>query len=352
MGAREAAAQSPSARDRLPRIAHSRISVLIPTWRRSASLPGCLAGLEAQTRRPEEVVVVVRESDTDTRVVLSETTPQDFELRTVIVSAPGVVAAMNAGLAAMQGDIIALTDDDTVPRPDWLGRLEAHFQGHDDVGGVGGRDWIHREAKVEDGAESTVGLVRWYGRMIGNHHLGIGGPREVDVLKGANMSFRRAAIQGIGFDEQLRRPAAQPHFEVAFSLAVKRAGWKLIYDPAVAVDHYPAERFDDDRRETPSPQALQNTVHNEMYALLRWLPWWRKPLAFAYGLSVGTRWSPGLILAAEQWLRESDGADIRARSRASFLGRMDGLRTFLSTRRRALVQPLPGSRKGGKRRRV
>jgi len=26
------------------------------------------------------------------------------------------------------------------------------------------------------------------------------------------------------------------------------AGWKLIYDPRVAVDHYPAQRFDEDQR--------------------------------------------------------------------------------------------------------
>jgi GT2 family glycosyltransferase len=336
----------PTSQNRRLRGAELRISVLIPTWRRPASLPGCLAGLEAQTRRPEEVIVVVRDSDTATRAVLSETRPKGFDLRTVTVSVPGVVPAMNAGLAEMQGDIIVITDDDTVPRPDWLARLEEHFEGRDEVGAVGGRDWIHRDAKVEKGAASTVGRVRWYGRVIGNHHLGIGGPREVDVLKGANMSYRRAAIQGIGFDEQLRRPAAQPHFEVALGLAVKRAGWKLIYDPAVAVDHYPAERLDDDRRETPSPRALQNAVHNETYALLRFLPWWRKPLAFVYALSVGTRWAPGLILAAEQWVRESDRADVRIRSRASLLGRLDGLKTSLTARRAALGQPLLTSSQG------
>jgi GT2 family glycosyltransferase len=323
----------PTSQNQPVRVAQLRISVLIPTWRRPASLPDCLAGLQAQTRRPEEVLVVVRDSDAATRAVLAATKPKGFELRTVTVSMPGVVPAMNAGLAAMQGDIIAITDDDSIPRPDWLARLEAHFQGRDAVGGVGGRDWVHRDAKVEDGAASTVGRVRWHGRVIGNHHLGTGGPREVDVLKGANMSYRRAAIQRIGFDEQLRRPAAQPHFEVALSLAVKRAGWKLVYDPAVAVDHYPAQRFDDDRRETPSPQALQNAVHNETYALLRWLPWWHKPLAFLYGLSVGTRWAPGLIIAAERWVRESDSSGVRTRFRASLLGRLDGLRTFLLVRR-------------------
>jgi cellulose synthase/poly-beta-1,6-N-acetylglucosamine synthase-like glycosyltransferase len=278
------------------------------------------------------VLVVVRENDTDTRVLLADTEAKRFEQRTVTVSMPGVLSALNAGLAAMRGDIIAITDDDTVPHPDWLARLEMQFQGDHEVGGVGGRDWIHDDSGVDGGAASTVGRVRWYGRVISNHHLGVGGPREVDVLKGANMSYRRTAIHGIGFDEQLRGAGAQVHFEVALGLAVKRAGWKLIYDPAVAVDHYPAQRFDGDRRETPSPQALQNAVHNETYALLRWLPWWRKPVALLYGLTVGTRSAPGLMLAGERWFRESNRADVRMRLRASLLGRLDGLRTFLFSR--------------------
>lgn len=245
------------------------------------------------------------------------------------VTVPGVVAAMNGGLDTAQGDLIVFTDDDVVPRPDWLERIETHVQVDDRVGGVGGRDWIHTDSGVDTGAASTVGRVRWYGRVIGNHHLGVGGPREVDVLKGANMSYRRSAIQNIGFDQRLRGQGAQVHFELVLGLAVKRAGWKLLYDPVVAVDHYPGQRFDDDQRNNPSSHALQNSVHNETYALLRWLPWWRKPLAFVYGLCVGTRVAPGPILAAERWLRERDREDVRRRFRAAMRGRLEGLRTFV-----------------------
>ena len=105
--------------NRRPGVAQLRISVLIPTWLRPASLERCLSGLEAQTRPPEEVLVVARDGDAATRVLLSARKPKAFELRVITVSVPGVVPAMNAGLAEMQGDIIAITDDDTVPRPDF-----------------------------------------------------------------------------------------------------------------------------------------------------------------------------------------------------------------------------------------
>jgi GT2 family glycosyltransferase len=310
-----------------------RISVVIPSWRRPASLARCLAGLEVQDRRPEEVLLVVRDDDTATQKLLSEMPGQRFELRTITLGLPGVVSALNAALADVQGDIIAITDDDTIPRRDWIRRIETHFDRDDRAGGVGGRDWVRHDARVEVGAASTVGRVRWYGRVIGNHHLGVGGPREVDVLKGANMSYRRTAIEDIRIDERLRGTGAQVHFEIALGLAIKRAGWKLIYDPAVAVDHYPAERFDGNERHKPSLEALRDTVHNETYALLRWLPWWRKPLAFVYGLAVGTRLAPGLLLAAERCFRESDRLDVGRRFLASARARLDGLQTFrLSSR--------------------
>jgi len=279
--------------------------------------------------------VVVRGKDAATQAMLAESNRYGFDLRTVAVSVPGVVSALNAGLAAAQGDIMAITDDDTVPRPDWIQRIELHFRGNDELGGVGGRDWVHHDDKIEDGRAVMVGRVRWYGRVIGNHHLGVGGPREVDVLKGANMSYRRPAVHEIGFDDRVRGSGAQVHFELALGLAVKRAGWKLIYDPAVAVDHYPAQRFDDYQRDKPSLQGLQNAVHNETYALLRWLPWWRKPLAFVYGLLVGTRLAPGLMVAGERWVRQSDREAVGRRFRASMRGRLDGFRTFCLSGRRA-----------------
>jgi len=43
-------------------------------------------------------------------------------------------------------------------------------------------DWVYHGTQLEDGARKVIG--RCIGRVIGNHHLGVGEPREVDVLKG------------------------------------------------------------------------------------------------------------------------------------------------------------------------
>jgi len=292
----------------------------------------CLEGLDRQVHPPEQVLAVVRREDGETMRMLADSPRHPYELTVVTVAEPGLVKSLNAGLAQAEGDILAVTDDDAVPRLDWLARLEDHFRARPEVGGVGGRDFVGGPQLAEPGPEGksprTVGKIRWYGRVAGNHHLGAGPPREVDVLKGANMSFRRSALRGIQVDERLRGSGAQVHFEIGLCLAVKRAGWELLYDPAVAVDHYPSQRFDEDQRGRQPSGALRDEAHNETYTLLRWLPWWRKVVALAWGLLVGSRKAPGALLAVERLLHEPDGAAVAARSRTALEGRLQGLATF------------------------
>jgi cellulose synthase/poly-beta-1,6-N-acetylglucosamine synthase-like glycosyltransferase len=244
-------------------------------------------------------LIVARDTDLETWAILEALNLNPLSLRTVTVSVPGQVAALNAGLDAAQGDIIAITDDDAVTRPEWLARIEAHFVSDNRVGGVGGRDWMYYGTQLVDGTRKVVGRVQWFGRTIGEHHLGVGEPREVDILKGANMAYRKAAISGLRFDERLRGTGAQVHNDMAFSLLVKRAGWKLIYDPMVVVDHYLAQRFDEDQRYQFNDIAFTNRVHNETLALLEHLPPARRVVFLMWSILVGTRDGFGFV----QWLR-------------------------------------------------
>ena len=50
-----------------------------------------------------------------------------FELLVVKDADLGVCAARNEGLAAATADVVAFTDDDCVPPPDWLDRIVDHF---------------------------------------------------------------------------------------------------------------------------------------------------------------------------------------------------------------------------------
>lgn len=302
------------------------ISVLIPTYRRVHDLERCLNAIQHQTCLPNEVLVTIRNTDSETWEFFKTYDVGNLNLRTLSIEIPGVVAAMNAGIQAYTSDIIVSTDDDGEPHCDWLERLVVHFA-DPQVAGVGGRDWQYVGDRIKELGEcETVGKVQWFGRVIGNHHFGIGPAREVDVLKGVNMGFRRSAIAGLSFDERMRGTGAQAHFELAFTLKLRKQHWKLIYDPAVAVNHYPAQRFDEDGRDQFNTVARINAVHNQTLAILDYLEGFSRPVFIFWCLLIGTRESMGLI----QWLRflPSEGLLAGVKYWASLQGLWQGYQSW------------------------
>ena len=314
------------------------ISVIVPSWRRPAELDRCLRALAAQRVRPADVVVGARTGDDETFTV-AETVRAGSGLNVIAVATdePGVVAAMTAALSYCRGDIIALTDDDAEPRTDWTERLLATFE-NASVGGVGGRDW----QPTERGDRSEVGRLQWCGRLIGNHHLGSGAARPVDVLKGVNLALRAPLLRAAGFDARLRGAGAQMFWEVALCLPIRRAGWTLIYDPANAVEHHIAARHDADQRHrgvfAAGPQV--DAVHNETLAILEHLGGLRRVAFLAWAMLVGTRIEPGL-LQVPRLLLSGDGIAF-AKWRATLSGRLAGLSTWRRAGSDAAVR-VPGA---------
>ncbi len=305
-----------------------RVSVVIPTYRRPQSLARCLDALDRQTRPAEEIVVVVRDDDAASDE-LARTRPR--QVRVVAVQRPGVVAAMNAGLDASRGDVIALTDDDSSPHPDWLARIVDVFASEDRIGAVGGRDWVYsyRTGRLIEGSEPVVGTIGRFGRVTGNHHAGVGPARDVDVLKGVNLSVRGELLRQIRFDERLRGVGTEHHWELALCLALRRRGWRVVYDPAIAVDHHPQPRVNDSREF--SPRELRDSRHNETLAVLEHLPPWRGGLHLVWAGAIGTSSSPGVAHLAR--LLPSRGAAGWSLFCGAQAGLIDGLRTYRRSRR-------------------
>ncbi|KXU86025.1 glycosyl transferase [Caballeronia megalochromosomata] len=276
-----------------------KVSVVVPTYRRPADLKRCLTALRAQTRKPDEVLVIARPEDDATarRLAVELKSANRFVLRVIDTGTGGQVAALNRGLDAAKGDIIAITDDDAAPYPDWIARIARAFDEDERLGAIGGRDWVHEKGRVLDGSRHEVGVIRRTGRVVGNHHLGVGVARSVRMLKGANMSYRRAAISSLRFDTRLRGAGAQVHNDMAFSMSVRRAGWRVVYDPLIAVDHFPAERFDDDRRDAQTLGALTDAAYNFHLILNEELESFDREIAWLWYALIGTRVYPGLLHA-------------------------------------------------------
>jgi glycosyltransferase involved in cell wall biosynthesis len=102
------------------------VSVVVPTYRRPEMLERCLKALVAQTFPADAFEVIVADDGPDeaTRRLVREwalRTRGAPEIRYVPVNATqGPAGARNRGWEIADSPIIAFTDDDTVPQPDWL----------------------------------------------------------------------------------------------------------------------------------------------------------------------------------------------------------------------------------------
>jgi glycosyltransferase involved in cell wall biosynthesis len=247
-----------------------RLTVGIPSFRRPAELRRALDSLTRQERPVDEVVVVAREDDRETHCVAGEfasVLPIVLER----VEKPGVVAAYNRAMDAATGDILSLIDDDAAPHSDWAKKIIQTFEDEPDLAGLGGKDHIFEDGRWLEGEEPVVGIVKWNGRTIGNHHLGVGPRRDVDTIKGVNMSIRMSSLGKLRMDERLRGGGAQWHCELKLCLDLKAQGRRLAYDPSVVVDHLVGVRHDNDQRHTFNALAYENQIYNLTLALLEYL---------------------------------------------------------------------------------
>jgi Glycosyl transferase family 2 len=311
-----------------------RVAVIVPTHRRPDALARCLAALATQDRAPNEVVVAASGDDAATAQVV---TAAAVPCRLVTVAAPGVLAAMSAGVRATDADVVCFTDDDAEPAADWVARLAAALAADARVGGAGGRDVVaHADGSVEDTPRThDVGRVTWYGRHVGGHHLGVGPPRDVSFLKGVNAAYRRAAL---GLPLGLRGDGAEAHFEVAVGRFARAAGYRLVYDPATTVAHHPAPRHGEDQRAGtidagtdgrvpgPSPRAVADAAYNLVVAI----GGSRGLARVGYAVVLGDRGAPGLGRAAVA-LATGDRATAR-RLAPSLRGTLAGAWAILTRR--------------------
>ncbi len=109
------------------------VSVIVPHYNDPTGLDACLAALVAQTVAPDEIIVADNNSPQGqaeiARVVAGRA-------RLVVVTEQGAGPARNGGVAASSGDILAFTDSDCIPAPDWLANGLSRLAQFDLVGGA------------------------------------------------------------------------------------------------------------------------------------------------------------------------------------------------------------------------
>lgn len=115
------------------------ISVVIPTFRRPMPIERCLTALAGQdlAREHYEVLVVDDGSEIPPRDIVSRFATE-MNVRLIEQANGGPGAARNHGAAEAHGQLLAFTDDDCVPDPQWLTALTQSAARHPGAA-IGGR---------------------------------------------------------------------------------------------------------------------------------------------------------------------------------------------------------------------
>ncbi|MBM7804168.1 GT2 family glycosyltransferase [Geodermatophilus bullaregiensis] len=218
---------------------------------RPEGLARCLAAIGRSTAPPREVVVVDNAPSSEaTRLVVSRLPG----VRYVREPRPGLDIARNTGLLAVTTEFVAYTDDDAVPHPDWTWRIRQAFDAASIVGvtGLVLPAELDTEAQVlfEDHAGFGRGCVRRdFDAGFLTRHRRWGAP-VWEIGAGANMAFRRSAVEEVGgFDERLDVGAAGCSGDSEMWYRLLASGGRCRYDPAAVVHHHHRRDLDALRRQ-------------------------------------------------------------------------------------------------------
>lgn len=94
-----------------------RVTVIIPVYDDQAGLDRCLGGLADQTYPLDRVEIICADDGSSPPMQ-----PRGVDAQVLRIERGGSYTARNAASREATGDVLAFTDADTIPRPEWLSR--------------------------------------------------------------------------------------------------------------------------------------------------------------------------------------------------------------------------------------
>lgn len=213
-------------------------SIIICTHNRCWDLQESLDALIdlSYPKEDYEIIVVDNGSQDSTAQICQNASAQCNNLRYLREDTPGLSHARNTGIEQARGEFIAFLDDDALPEPDWLEKLEVCFK-DTRVVCVGGM--------VRPVWQKLTGWPDWlHPRLIGYFTV-IDYPmfRRLSYPScpaGTNVAFRKTVFEEVGtFNTQLGRTGTSllSGEEADLCIAIDKAGYQIVYTPEAVVHH-------------------------------------------------------------------------------------------------------------------
>ncbi len=213
-----------------------RVSVVIPTWNGEKLLPMVLDSLRTQRYRDFDTVVVDNGSEDGSVELLAREYP---EVRVVALPENlGFSVAVNAGIRAGDGELVALVNNDVELDPEWLAEMVAALDRDPRAGSATARIRQFRARHLLDSAGDRIRGVpegRGYGLPDGPE---FDRPGYVASPCAAAALYRRAMLDEIGlFNEDF----FAYYEDVELGMRAQIAGYRCVYVPTAITYHLGSE---------------------------------------------------------------------------------------------------------------
>lgn len=214
------------------------LTVLIATYNGAKTLPEVLnAYCQLPTPAGGWKLVIVDNGSTDTTKEIIHSFADRLPLTYLFESSKGKNAALNAGLASVEGDLVVLTDDDTLPRADWLMEIRRAADSHPSFSMFGGTVVPHWEIRPEEWIPAWVPLAPVFTITDPSWKEG---PISPNLVFGTNMAIRAEIFEaGYRFDVGVgpRGHNYAMGSETELTLRLAKAGFKAWHCKQAVVEH-------------------------------------------------------------------------------------------------------------------
>ncbi len=241
-----------------------RLSVVIPTYQRGATVLDTVEALLGMDRSPDEIIVVDQTTSHEPSVEerLGSLDGQS-RIRWIRLPQPSIPVAMNVGLASARSEIVLFLDDDIVPGEQLV---VAHIEAH--------RSALLVAGMVLQPGERPCSLA-----STSSFRFNSDSPAWISEFMGGNFSVRRdLALDMGGFDENFVGAAYRFEAEFAHRFISRRG--PIRYEPRAVIRHLQVPTGGTRAKAHHLRTVRPEHSVGEYYYLLKCRPegWWRRLL--------------------------------------------------------------------------